>query len=69
MNDAHEAFPGRGLGKDEGKLVEAYANILTKVLLDERLKDLKPKKVTDTSAAAASGVSAEVNELKVGHIR
>jgi hypothetical protein len=45
-NEAYESLEG-----DEGKLVKAYVEALTKLLED--------KKATDTSAAAASDVSAD----------
>jgi hypothetical protein len=58
-NDAYDS-----LEEDEGKLVEGYRKTLAEVLVDEKLKDLKAKKATDTSTVGASDVSAELEKLK-----
>jgi hypothetical protein len=49
---------------DTAELVEAYRNTLAEVLVDEKLKDLKAKKATDTSTARASDVPPELKNLK-----
>jgi hypothetical protein len=58
-NDAYDS-----LEKDESKLVEAYNNILAEVLTDEKLRDLKAKRASDTPVTGASDVSTERDDLK-----
>jgi hypothetical protein len=58
-NDAYESIK-----KDEDKLFEAYRNTLAEVLVNEKLKDLKAKKSTDTSDAGVSDLLAKPKDLK-----
>jgi hypothetical protein len=60
-NDAYDSLEEE---MDTAELVEAYRNTLAEVLVDEKLKDLKAKKATDTSAAGASDVPPELKNLK-----
>jgi hypothetical protein len=45
------------------KELEDYLNTLAEVLVDENFKELKAKKATDTSAAGAGDISAELKNL------
>jgi hypothetical protein len=60
----NEAYDFLEEDKDTAQLVEAYRNTLAEVLVNENPKDLKAKKATDTSAAGASDVSADRENLK-----